>query len=434
MFRPSFLSLLCFAAIAHAQDARPGLTGVVTIPGAEPPSVTSLFASPNHQVFAGRASACDQSASGIPLFSFFVLDAGGQILSQSAGLKIPADFVAVSNQGDLWTAGIFCAGDQPLARIDKSGQVAWRAPLDFNPRAIAVDPAGRGVVAGVAGGMAAVAAIDPVTGAPQFTVKFGGVSTQCANGGACTPATAPAAIVTGDDGSIYIAGTTNATDFPVTPSAAHGACGDCSTTTSRVFAVRLSPAGQILYATYLPYSPGVISLAVDRQGAMYVAVSAQIISGNAYLVALSPSGVEIYRTTIPFTVTQISADDASQVTGVKPTFFPNPPIAFRLSPAGELNAYGTVFTSSDHTTVPVGDSVVGIEAGQPAFLYRWTMAESPSPAITHMASSEGQHAVAQVAPGELLSFYGSGLGPATAETAVFDANGLLPVQLAASVC
>jgi uncharacterized protein (TIGR03437 family) len=420
------LGVILAAATAYGQSARPGLSEVVRI--SDPVAGEILVTSPDHHVFASRFSFCGEFVQ-IPSFSFTVFRDDGQIQSRGEGLRIPGQFTAVSNRGELWVVGIQCSEGKPLAKIRASGELAWRAALNSVPRAIAVDGAGRGIVTGVAGGSAVVEAIDPETGAPQFTVQFGGERTGCASAGGCAASTTPAAIATGDDGTIYVAGVTNAIDFPVTSNAAHSACPDCATDSSRGFLVRLSPAGRILYATYLPFAPGVISLAVDRRGGAYVAVSAQIISGNASVEAFGPTGAEIYRVTIPFTVTSISADGDGRVIGLKPMFFPNPPVAFRLGPSGELDGYGTLFTGSALTAVPLGDSVVGIVNAAPPFLYRWVMAAAREPAVTHLASSTGQRAIAQVAPGGLLSFYGSALGPTVGQAATFDANGRLPLQL-----
>ncbi len=421
-----FAGILLAAAIACAQPARPGLSDVVPI--SDPVAGDILVTSPDHQVFASRLSYCSEFSQ-IPSFSFTVFRDDGQVQSHGENFRIPGEFAAVGNQGELWVAGILCNEGKPLAKIRASGELAWRAPLDAAPRAIAVDGAGRGIVAGVASGAAVVEAIEPETGAPQFTVRFGGEKTACAGAVACEASTAPAALAVGGDGTIYVAGTTNAIDFPVTSNAAHSACPDCSTEASRAFLVRVSPAGQILYATYLPFAPGVISLAVDPRGGAYVAVSAQIISGNASVEAIGPTGAAMYRVTIPFTVTSISADSDGRVTGLKPMFSPNPPVAFRLSPSGELEAYGNLYTRSDHTAVPLGDSVVAIANVDPPFLYRWAMAPAPAPAVTHVASSTGQRAIDRVAPGEFLSFYGSALGPLVSQAAAFDSNGRLPLEL-----
>lgn len=418
--------ILLAAATASAQLARPGLSDVVPISG--PVAGDILLTSPDHQVFANRSSYCGEFVR-IPFFSFTVFHDDGQVQSHRENLRIPGEFSAVSNRGELWAAGAFCPEGKPIAKISASGELAWQATLNSSPRAIAVDQAGRGIVTGVAGGLAVVEAIDQETGAPQFTVRFGGEKTGCTITGACAASTTPGAIATGDDGTIYVAGTTNATDFPVTSNAAYAACGDCSTAVSRAFLVRLSPAGQVLYATYLPFVPGAISLAVDRRGGAYVAVAAQINNGNTSVEAVGPTGAEVYRVTIPFKATSISADGEGRVIGLKPMTAPAPPLAFRLSPSGELDALGTVFTGSDHTAVPLGDSVVGVRSLAPAFLYRWTMAATPTPAVTHIASSTGQRAIAQVAPGELVSFYGSALGPPVGQIAAFDSNGRLPVQL-----
>jgi uncharacterized protein (TIGR03437 family) len=414
------------AAPLYAQPARPGLSDVVPLSDSLAGDI--LVSSPDHQVFASRLSYCGEFSQ-IPSFSFTVFRDDGRVQSHGASLRIPGELAALSNQGELWVAGILCTEGKALARIQASGELAWRTSLSGAPRAIAVDGAGTGIVAGVADGLAVVEALDRETGAPRFTVRFGGDKTGCASSGACEASTTPAAIATGDDGSIYIAGTTNATDFPVTANAAHASCGDCTTEVSRAFLVRLSPAGRVLYATYLPFAPGVISLAVDRRGAAYVAVSAQIVSGSTNVEGISPNGAEIYRVTLPFAVTSISADGEGRVVGLKPMFWPDPPLAFRLGLSGELDGYGTLYTGSDHTAVPLGDSVVGIAGAAPPFLYRWTMAATPAPAVTHMASSTGQRAIAQVAPGELLSFYGSALGPTVGQSAAFDSNGRLPVEL-----
>jgi len=167
-----FLRLVCSTAVAFAQQARPGLAEIVPIENYVNTTATSLFVSQDHQKFVTRLSGCGEFSSR-PFFSFTVFRDDGQVQSNRFNVPIPGEFVAVSNQGDLWVAGIQCSDGMALARIDLSGELAWRAALGFGPEAIAVDHMGRGLIAGTADGMAVAVAMDPENSVPDFTLRFG---------------------------------------------------------------------------------------------------------------------------------------------------------------------------------------------------------------------------------------------------------------------
>src|SRR5207248_1630680 len=130
------------------------------VPISDPIAGDTLVTSPDHRVFASRFSFCGEFVQ-TPSFSFTVFRDDGQIQSRGEGLRIPGEFAALSNRGELWVVGLQCSEGKPLAKIDASGELAWRAALNSGPRAIAVDRAGRGILAGAAGGSAVVEAIDP---------------------------------------------------------------------------------------------------------------------------------------------------------------------------------------------------------------------------------------------------------------------------------
>jgi hypothetical protein len=120
------------------------------------------------------------------------------------------------------------------------------------------------------------------------------------------------AVTAGADGSIYIAGITNSTDFEVTPQAARRIPDLTAGTAGELFVRRISPdGGRLLYSTYLgPTREGPVALAVDSQGNAYVAglprlpnevTSSTVLEpdGAIWLMKVSPAGDRIiYRVSL----------------------------------------------------------------------------------------------------------------------------------------
>ncbi len=112
-------------------------------------------------------------------------------------------------------------------------------------------------------------------------------------------------VALGEDGTVYVTGTTRSTDFPTTAGAYDRTN---ATTAGKAFAARLSPQGSALeYSTYLGAlvtAGGDVAggIAVDRDGNAYLTGTAVVTTGgaqDAYLRKLSPDGSDLeYAVTI----------------------------------------------------------------------------------------------------------------------------------------
>ena len=79
------------------------------------------------------------------------------------------------------------------------------------------------------------------------------------------------ALALGSDGSLYITGSTNSADLPVTPGA-YQAKLPLSSRPASGFVARLNPTGRLEWATYFTES-GIASIAVDSAGNPFIAGS-----------------------------------------------------------------------------------------------------------------------------------------------------------------
>jgi beta-propeller repeat-containing protein len=119
-------------------------------------------------------------------------------------------------------------------------------------------------------------------------------------------ATRPLAIAVDHQGNSYVGGVTAAADFPTTP-------GAFQTSTSAVetgFVVKLDPAGNIVYATYVGGTNVVLGIAVDGSGRAYltgqtsgnlaIRNAAQPVLGgarDAFVVVLNARGSDVISST-----------------------------------------------------------------------------------------------------------------------------------------
>lgn len=211
---------------------------------------------------------------------------------------------------------------QFLSKFDPDGNLIYRVtpmPGFVQFQGISVDSAGN-VYAALIVNTAVVAKIDP-SGNVLFTYRL--------------PVAGIDAIAVGADGSIYVAGAAYPQELQTTPgawiSSAQAAPGS-----TNAYVIRVSPAGQILYATFLdsspqsanPYSDGT-AIAVDGAGNAYIggtttdpgfpttsgAYQTQCCSSDplsAFLVKLNPAGSAVlYSTFLPGEMpTSIIADAA----------------------------------------------------------------------------------------------------------------------------
>ena len=292
--------------------------------------------------------------------------------------------------------------------------------------------------------------------------------------------TAPKAIAVDANGNVTIVGATTATNFPITANAYVVGTG--------AFASRISADGsQLIWSTTLgpppdPAHPNSIlanSVALDAAGNVFVTGLTLFpiattpgalqpeppgdgdligqVDGNGFAIKLSADGTQLLFATNLATNTLAPAANPGGVGGAPSgvavdlagnawitgyTGNSNFPGLSNVLPSGldfalELNADATavqqIFTFLPPTTTqpPAFDSNGNlILLASTGNLVRLNPATAlTAPAVFAMTNSAIPQATAEVGPGELVTLYGVGLGPATAITGEPDVNGLYPTQL-----
>ncbi|HJT89811.1 MAG TPA: SBBP repeat-containing protein [Bryobacteraceae bacterium] len=295
---------------------------------------------------------------------------------------------------------------------------------------------------------------------------FGASGGSCAvfagGGTICHPVTTGVSAIALDSaGNVVIAGPTNA-PLPVTPGAYMAQCAACNS-----FLAKLSPdSSKLLWATFLGASASApsglsistMALAADGSvivggtsprglsvtpGALQASIPGQATSGG-FVAKLDAQGQHLTFATYlggdtPVTdapvvnVMSLAVDAQGTIWvtgGSDPSLFPLPAGTPSLGPLYTvgLSADGSHLTSA--MTAPLGGAGVAIALtargavltlGQSGSVLRAAPGQGPS--LMGVANSGAYHVCGSVAPLELISLYGAGLGPAAPMTAQVVNNG-----------
>jgi hypothetical protein len=174
--------------------------------------------------------------------------------------------------------------------------------------------------------------IDPVV---LYSTYLGG-----SNDDADYPFEGQADVATDAAGNVYVTGTTTSLDFPTTP----GATRSTLSGQKDVFVTKLSPAGAVIYSTYLggPCDDAARGIAVDAAGNAYV--TGRVNGGQCYLevqagvlvAKLDPMGAVVYATVFGGSLADSSIGEA-----------------ITIDTAGHAFVTGTAFSAShDFPTTP----------------------------------------------------------------------------------
>ena len=374
----------------------------------------------------------------------------------------------------------------------KDGSIIWAAEVDaIQPQAIALDANGFITLAGIAttapglttpGAYQSPAAgtVPPLgivrltkDGDAVFAAAYGGHSingtSACVSGRlfrcSSDPRTTAASILIDPRGHIWVAGSTNETDLPVTSNALKTGCG-CSLTSGDGYLAEFSADGSsLLYATYLGTSThseadlsgndAILSAAIDNSDRIWLvgttngidlpttpdAPQASLMGdADGFVLQYDPAANKVaygtyYGTQGTNSVTRIvvGSDGRPVLAGhlnsdpANPYSFGNDFVA-SLSPSGiDVTVFLRNAADAGLVFSPSGSLLV---AGSGSVIATMKESSSTSPSIFGLANSASLNASGQVSPGEIISIVGTNLGPANPVTAsLAEGQQSLPTQL-----
>jgi uncharacterized protein (TIGR03437 family) len=251
------------------------------------------------------------------------------------------------------------------------------------------------------------------------------------------PSTMGVGIAVDGSGEAFVAGDTSTSDLPVTAVGiiAPGA-----------FAFKINADGNALgYFSYLGSGASVGGFGTpDTNASSPIAADS---SGNAYIVAyyagiqgfvtkLSPDGTTAWVTSLsalnPSTPNGISLDnsDNAWLTGTQ-----GGRLGSGESFVAELSADGSSFPYSGQFPSGAAGQAIAVDqsgvvhfAGALGLVSTMASTQPSAPRVLSILNAASGTTTGLIAPGEIISIYGSGLGPATGVAAT-PANGLLPTSL-----
>ncbi len=289
-----------------------------------------------------------------------------------------------------------------------------------------------------------------------FSTYFGNSPTACKDCPNTLGYTIASAVAIDAAGSIVIAGTTTSSGLPVTPGVFGPSCGDCSSAPQATagFLARFSAHGStLLWATYITVSKSapsparveIATMTLDRDGAIVFAGRASpglpVLPGN--IVPAIP-GVTIFVPLSGF-VMKLDSSGKRLLLG---NYFGDSVTALATDPQGAIWINGTsraeklkapkempilgqnylATVASDGSslsnifTVPngvIGQALLvsagGLVTAMGAERSLLTLSPGQGPSLIGLSNSAGGPISNAVAPYEMISLYGLGLGPQTAQ-------------------
>jgi uncharacterized protein (TIGR03437 family) len=368
------------------------------------------------------------------------VDASGNIyLAGTTGpntMSQPDTFPVTAGAAFTGSAGGF------VAKLNSSGTaLVYSTLLPANPVAMAIDPGGEVYIAATtAGAVPFPTTPNAFQSTPSYPSGSGVIAKLNASGSALLYATylsgngltTPQGIAIDGAGDAFVTGFTQAADFPVTPGAFQ--TGYFPSAQYMEFVTKLNPqATGLLYSTFLGATlKSASEVKVDAQGGAYVlAQGGAELSSGGYLSHLSADGSAlVYSTYIP-TVTGLGLDldsaGSAFVAGVSGTaILAASPGAFQSGSGGNTGSDVSVskFTSKGQfagatyayvSPTAGGGPLIAVAPSGAIMLAQgapnWTVT-SIVPWLTVQNTASGT--ASAVAPGELVTLQGYGLGPATA--------------------
>ncbi|HTW66287.1 MAG TPA: SBBP repeat-containing protein [Bryobacteraceae bacterium] len=363
--------------------------------------------------------------------------------------------IAFDQNGNVYVTGITSASDFPKT-----------AGLTASP----VNASGPDAVSG-----AFVTKLDPTGQKIIYSTVVAGNTPDCTEGSVCTGrVTAGAGIAVDGTGNAWVAGNSGTSDLPVTTDSPRG---------SGAFLLRVNAAGnEMAYLSYIGPAEGFTShdiwasttlgarpIAVDSSGNVYLGGSTSspnflttpgayqttfILNGSttnsdAFVMKLDPSGATVWATFVGgafgSAANAISLDSSDNVwlTGSTGAIIPN-----TANPAVEYLTF-VAELSADASSLPNAANFPPGEAGQDLavdaagvvhfagsgtgnLVSTITPGNSPNRVLSILNAAAQTFAAVPptglVAPGEIITLYGSGLGPTTS-VAASPHDGFFPTSL-----
>lgn len=375
------------------------------------------------------------------LYQGLVLKLDSQLKTTLFSKSLPASVyaVAVDAPGNIYVTGSTSSTSFPLT----AGAYQTKPPVQDQFHGSAA--------------YAFLTEISPDGGKLLYSTYFGDDATYCIGGSACVGAygwTTGTVIVVDPSGGVVVAGTTDAYNLPTTPGALAVTCA-CQYHYSAGFIAKFQPGAtqQLQWSTFLngpssPYSSvGVDTLALDAAGNVIVGGNGPAtlpttagtiqpapipVTGMAnsagFAIKVNRTGTAVIWGTFfggsPFSnVSAVDVDAQGRVliTGVtvNPAVAALPNVSsFRSSYVARLTADGA--TLADFYEGPYGlvgqglaiastggFAAVGASGGL------WIETTAPGPSLLAVANAAGGGSLTTVAPYELISLYGVGIGPPT---------------------
>jgi uncharacterized protein (TIGR03437 family) len=336
--------------------------------------------------------------------------------------------IATDSSGNVYMTGFTDASDFPTTSgLPASPVIANGLSTVFGAFAAKLNPTGQNII---------------------YSTVIAGTVLDCPGGIFCNGLFAAGSSIAVDAaGDAFVAGNTDVTDLPVTTG---------GTSASGAFAFKINSAGsQLDYLTYIGPPVGVINDVWTSTGVGYAPIAADA-AGNAYIVGstnspnfqgtpgayqttytgganaepfalkLSPDGTTIWATfsTVASAVSLDSLDNL-WLTGGN--------VVAELSADGSAIPYSTQFPSNGAgQCIAIDPSGVIHVADSTGLISTITPGNLPAPrvlGVLNAAGGVGQISIGLVAPTEVISLYGFGLGPVTPVTATPE-GGLFPTSLA----
>lgn len=431
---------------------------------------TKTFGTPSEGFgYVSRVNASGSPVFGVQLHGIYVVyaigvDGAGNILiagrgPAAGGLPITLNAYSSSPSGDqsafackLGSADgtpIFCTylGTNQITPVavgsDATGNVYIAGsrngtPITTTPGALSLGD--RGII---------IMKLDPAGSKLLNAAAFGGSQSD-----------GPQAMSVDGSGNVYILGATSSTDFP-------GVANGANPNPGSYVIAKVDPEGaKILYASYGSAQEFPVALAVDGSGAAYVAG----VSTEIFVRKYTSAGTAIaYDTVLARTemssIAGMAVDQVGNVTLVGTTSsvafrqhfstatcreFNSPytesgpfdTFVLRLAPDGGLSQ-STFLATGDLVWTPAGSSgVISAQPGgawvaiasnnltQAGVLQIGPGSAAPSPMSIGCMSNAASFGPGAVAPGEIVSIFGEGLGPVNPAVWMLDANGRVVSTLA----